>query len=231
MAGLVLALAVRAAGRAVIDTAESAQAATAARVGAQVERELGAGERAIEDFEQALAQGVVDDHDGESVRRYLTAALIGQRGLTELTLTSGTFASYADDGAMVLAADERWQISVFRERSGAIGARTVTSGEGADPTAHPTFQAAANRAFRDRALWSDLAFSQLDAELPEAQRRKTMTVQKAVYAKQDAKEGGPDRFAGVLRAGILGDTLDRIVDRRWPAIRTASSSATTSGGW
>jgi adenylate cyclase len=211
VAGLVLALAVSVAGRAVIHTGESARAATAARVGAQVEGELGAGERAIEDFEQALAQGVVDDRDVESVRRYLTAALLGQRGLTELTLTSGTFASYADDGAMVLGADERWQISVFRERSGAIGARTVASGEGTDPTQHPTFQAAANRAFRGRALWSDLAYSQLDAELPAAQRRKTMTVQKAVYTKA---ESGADRFSGVLRAGILGDTLDRIAADR-----------------
>jgi adenylate cyclase len=216
MAGSVLALAVRAAGQAVIHTGESAQAATAARIGADVERELGAGERAIEDFEQAMAQGVVDDRDGESVRRYLTAALIGQRGLTELTLTSGTFARYASDGTMMLGADERWQISVFRERSGAIGARSVTSGEGTDPTQHPTFQAAANRASQGRALWSDLAFSQLDTELPASQRRKTMTVQKAVYTKQDVKDAAAgDRFAGVLRAGILGDTLDRIAaDRR-----------------
>jgi adenylate cyclase len=222
VAGLVLALAVRAAGQAVMHTGESARAATAARVVAQVEGDLGAGERAIEDFERALALGVVDDREGESVRRYLTAALIGQRGLTELTLTSGTFASYADDGAMVLGADERWQISVFRERSGAIGARTVTSGEGPDPTEHPTFQAAANRAFRGRALWSDLAFSQLDAELPPAQRRKTMTVQKAVFARTEGADGGGGpagegaRFAGVLRAGILGDALDRIGAERAP---------------
>ena len=134
-------------------TGEGAQAATAARVGAQVEGELGAGERAVEDFEQALAQGVVDDHDGESVRRYLTAALIGQRGLTELTLTSGTFARYADDGAMVLAPDERWQISVFRERSGAASARAPSPRTRvADPTAHhdlsrrpPTARSAAAR--------------------------------------------------------------------------------------
>ncbi len=202
IAGLVLALAVRAAGEAIVHTSEAARAATAARVVTQVEGELGAGERAVEDFEQAVALGLVDDRDGESVRRYLTAALIGQRGLTELTLTSGTFVRYADDGATVLAPEERWQISVYRERAGGIGTRTVSSDEGPDPTVHDTFKAAANRQARGHALWSDLAFSQLDAGLPEAQRRKTLTVQKAMFAG--------DRFVGVLRAGIVSDALDRV---------------------
>jgi adenylate cyclase len=205
LAGLVLALAVRGAGQVVIRSGETARAATAARIVSEVERDLGAGERAVEDFEQALAQGIVDDHDGESVRRYLTAALIGQRGLTELTLTRGTFVRYADDGAMVLAPEERWQLSVYRDRTGELGTRTVSSDEGPDPTAHDTFRAAANRAFRGRALWSDLAYTQLDAALPVGQRRKTMTVQKAVFTG--------DRFVGVLRAGIASDTLDRVGDR------------------
>ena len=114
---------------------------------------------------------------------------------------------------MVLAPTERRQISVYRDAAGAIKTRTVTdapAGGAADPTQHDTFRAAAQHDRKGQAIWSDIAFSELDAALPEARRRKTMTVQKALFA------GDSGAFIGVLRAGIVSDTLDRMGLERAP---------------
>ena len=89
LAGLVLTLAVRTAGQAIIRTGEAARIARATQVATAIEGDLMVAERAVEDFEQALANGIIDARDPTSVRRYLTAELIAQRNLTDLTLTSG----------------------------------------------------------------------------------------------------------------------------------------------
>src|SRR6185295_4688488 len=83
----------------------------------------------------------------------------------------------------------------------------VVPGGPADPTMHDTFRAAVHRDARGEVLWSDLAFAEHDADLPGAARRKAMTVQKAVFVRG---EGGTERLAGVLRAGIVSGTLDRL---------------------
>lgn len=73
-----------------------------------------------------------------------------------------------------------------------------------DPTTHPTFITPARRDFRGQLLWSDLHWSQLDVDLPAAERRVEVSVQQAVT---DA--GG--RFVGVLRAGLSTRKLDDTV--------------------
>ena len=210
LAGLVLTLAVRTAGQAVIRTGEAARVARATQVAAAIEGDLSVAERAVEDFEQALANGILDARDPTSVRRYLTAELIAQRNLTDLTLTSGQLNRYGEEGGAVLTAQGRWQASAFRDNTRKIDQRLVDNivpdGE-SDPTLHDTFRAAANRDARGRALWSDLSFTELDAALPLERRRKVMTVQKAIFASNGTSAG---RFVGVLRAGLVSDTLDRI---------------------
>ena len=222
LAGTVLTLAVRTAGRAVIQIGEAARDDRAARVTKAVERDLGAGERAVSDFEEAMGAGAIgpapeipardraghllEAFDQGALRRYLTAELIALHSLTDLTLTSGTFERYDEDGGMVLAPAGRRQISVFRDAAGVIKSRVVVdapAGDVTDPTEHDTFRAAAHRDRKGRAIWSDIAFSELDAALPEARRRKTMTVQKAIFSASGA-------FIGVLRAGIVSDTLERM---------------------
>ena len=210
LAGLVLTLAVRMAGQAVIRTGEAARIARATQVATAIEADLSVAERAVEDFEQALANRIFDAHDPTSVRRYLTAELIAQRNLTDLTLTSGDLTGYGAEGQAMLRAQGRWQASAFRDAAGRIEQRLVDRvipDEASDPTLHDTFRAAANRDARGQSLWSDLAFTELDATLPLEQRRKVMTVQKAIFTS-----GGTDagRFVGVLRAGLVSDTLDRI---------------------
>ena len=235
LSALVLVLAVRTASEAVVRTGEAARVARASQVANAVETELGVAERAVEDFETALGARLVDDHDPQSLHRYLAAELIALRNLTDLTLTTGALLHYDDDGQAVLAPEGRRQISLYRDSVGATRDRLlddVAPGSATDPTLHDTFRAAANRDARGQALWSDLAYSELDSALPEPQRRKTMTVQKAIFVTGgDAPSG---RFVGVLRAGIVSDTLDRIGPAR-PAHRVGedglSPSEPAAGGF
>src|SRR3954464_2182210 len=115
LAALVLGLSVRTSSAAVLRVGESARVARATQVVTAVESDLGAAEKAVEDFERALAEGVVDDSDGLSIRRYLTAELIALRGLTELTLTSAPLEGYDDAGDARLGSAGRRQLSVFRD--------------------------------------------------------------------------------------------------------------------
>jgi adenylate cyclase len=208
LAGAVLVAAVRTAGDAVVHAGETSRELVASRVAAEVEAELGVAERATGDFEKALALDAVDDRDPTSLRRYLLAEAIALPGLTDLTLTAGVFARYEDDGGMTLERDGRRQLAAYRDSQGVLRARAAPSFEpdsDADPTRHDTFRTAANRELKGKAIWSDLAYSELDDAGAGSWRRKTLTVQKAIF-------GRGDRFVGVLRAGIVSDTLDRVGD-------------------
>jgi adenylate cyclase len=210
LAAAVLVLAVRSSSAAVFRVGESARLARAGQVVSAVESDLGAAEKAVQDFERALAEGVVDADDVGSVQRYLTAELIALSGLTEVALTSGQLQGYDDGGDARLGLAGRRQVSVLRTARGDIDQRVddrIAAGSPTDPTLHDTFRAAAHRDARGQALWSDLAFAEHDAGLPPEARRKTMTVQKAIFGQD--RQGTP-RFIGVLRAGIVSATLDRL---------------------
>ena len=79
-----------------------------------------------------------------------------------------------------------------------------------DPTSHATFTTPAQENFSGRLLWSDLHWSQLDADLPEAQRRVEVSVQQVVT-------DGAGGFLGVLRVGLLAQQLDRAVQLKMAA--------------
>jgi len=214
LAAGVLTLAVRAAGKAVVATGESSRNTTAARVVADLEAELGVAEAAVADFERGLTVGVLSNADlradpradPQALRRYLTGEMIARRGLTELTLTMATFERYDDQGNLVVAAHGRRQLSVFRDSADGLVVHTVADvipGMQGDPTQHDTFKTAAHLDSRGKALWSDLAWSERDAALPPNQRRKILTVQKAIVDTAGV-------FVGVLRAGIVSEALDRV---------------------
>ena len=73
-----------------------------------------------------------------------------------------------------------------------------------DPTTHATFVTPAREDFSGQLLWSDLHWSQLDAALPESQRRVEVSVQQVVTDVAG-------EFVGVLRVGLLTQQLDRAV--------------------
>jgi adenylate cyclase len=72
-----------------------------------------------------------------------------------------------------------------------------------DPTEHPTFVTTARQGNYGRAIWSDLSFSELDAALPQLERRVVVTLQKAV-------EDVPGHFAAVVRVGLFTRTIDSL---------------------
>ncbi len=73
-----------------------------------------------------------------------------------------------------------------------------------DPTTHPTFTVPSRPEYRGRALWSDLAFFEADAALPETARRRVVSVQKALWSAAGA-------FVGVARVTLASDRLDELV--------------------
>jgi adenylate cyclase len=76
-----------------------------------------------------------------------------------------------------------------------------------DPTLHPTFVTPTRQDLLGTPLWSDLHWSQLDADRPETQRRVEVSVQQVVIDATGA-------FLGVLRVGLLTEQLQRAVALR-----------------
>jgi len=213
VAGGVLSLAVSSAGGVIVQTGEAARVERARQVSASVDAELGRAEQALEDIERGLAARLIDGRDPDSVARALTFELLAVHPLTDLTFTAAMVERYAD-GEAILAPNGRWQVRAFRDEQGNVRQRSTrdfTPGAPGDPTLHDTFRAAAREDSRGQTLWSDIAFSDLDAALPPARRRKTLTVQRALAS-------GPAgiAFLGVLRAGLTSETLDGIGSRRAP---------------
>jgi adenylate cyclase len=73
-----------------------------------------------------------------------------------------------------------------------------------DPTTHPTFTVPSRPEYRGRALWSDLAFYEADVALSEIERRRVVSVQKALWSTAGA-------FVGVMRVALQSDRIDALV--------------------
>ncbi len=107
---------------------------------------------------------------------------------------------YQENGAFVADRRECETTSRFS----AVPPRRESGAVISDPTLHATFSTPARRNFSGRLLWSDLHWSQLDADLPETQRRVEVSVQQVVTDRDG-------EFLGVLRVGLLAQQLDRAV--------------------
>ncbi|MCA9794921.1 MAG: hypothetical protein KC910_24100, partial [Candidatus Eremiobacteraeota bacterium] len=172
----------------------------------------------IEEFERQIKVGLVHPRDTEEVEAFLFSTLLDHPDLLE--------ASFTFDLA------EKGQVSVVRRRS-PVGDQLVTLmtregrqgferwdrirpvggaltsgnlslwGEVPDPTSHNTYTTPVTRR---HAQWTDLSYCQLDAGLPEKERRVTLSVQKRI-------EDRAGRLFGVLRIGILTDRIDQQMQR------------------
>jgi adenylate cyclase len=207
--------------RSIVARSAERREATAMRVQERLSDELAVVSRAIDSVERAMTTGALPADDAEVVEARLFSELLDHPTLSDLTLTH--------PGPTGLA----WQLSVFRvsarpssevwtrriRREGATLVQEVRRrgnraavravpferepGTPADPVEHDTYSEAVKPANYGRAIWSDLAYSELDHALPEAERRVVLTVQKAV-------EDAPGHLAGVLRAGLLARTIDAL---------------------
>ena len=199
-------------------------------------------------FQRQIKLGFVDPADPKAVESALSELLLAKADVSEITVTYAEQTGFDADGEIQLAAVPRWQVSVVRsttaqgdellwsryvhqEGSGFVADRRTfepalapplvhreRSANVSDPTAHLTFTTPASRDFSGQLLWSDLHWSQLDAD--EAQREIEVSVQQTIA-------NASDKFAGVFRVGLLTHQLDRAVQlssrRRRSPILIASS--------
>ena len=183
-------------------------------------------------FQRQVKLGFVDPADPKAVESALFELLLAKADVSEITVTYAEQTGFDADGEIQLAAVPRWQVSVVRstnaqgdellwsryvhqEGSGFVAnlrtfepalAPALSHRERianvSDPTAHLTFTTPASRDFYGQLLWSDLHWSQLDAD--QAQREIEVSVQQTIA-------NASDKFAGVIRVGLLAQQLDRAV--------------------
>jgi adenylate cyclase len=220
--------------RTLLVTSERLMAQASRRIAERLEGHLGEAERVVASIEEQLRLGVVSTAVPETIEPALIAALIAHEHVTEVTLTIGrAVGTYADrdgvhdPGDLRLADEGRAQVSVARQApTPGIAVRRLAFEDGAwiatlrqlpsaeavrdtatapaDPTHHATFTVPARREFHGQALWSDLAYAEADAALPEPDRRRVVSVQKALWSRDGT-------FVGVLRVALLSDRIDELV--------------------
>lgn len=213
--------------RAVLESAERLRESASLRIATHAQDYLYAAQKAIEDVEAQIQAGALRADPPAAVEPGLLGVALGNPNLAEVTLTHARLERSADADVR-LAPAGRWQLSVYRRLEGGTSTlmtRSVQPSGGSfacvirapllaarvagcggaqdDPTEHPTFETPIRADLYGQAVWTDLHFSELDAQLPEPQRRVIVNVMKAV---EDAR----GVFVGVLRAGLLVEQLDAI---------------------
>ena len=204
----------------------------AGRVAQRLSNDLGTAKATVENLERAIRLGTLAAGDPQAVEANLFSSIVDDPSLSDATFTQAAWGKYEADGKARIESGAPWQISVFRNagrgetrvdsrrvslESGHfvayvrhrtpgglfLGAPFEKEGEAPDPTRHSTFETTASKAHAGTALWSDSAYSELDAMLPADERRVVMSVQKAV-------EDAAGHFAGVVRVSLLAGTIDAL---------------------
>ncbi len=221
----------------IVRSADAVRKERAERIGRDVERYLDQAAQAVRHIENQIRFGACRAEDALSVEQHLFGEVLNSPDLAEVAFTHAVGRGHAEDGAPLLAPENRWQVAVYREtenpsspihsrftfrdrgrfvtdlRQRAAGGALLAAplqrapGEPADPTEHLTFATPAEERFAGQLLWSDLSHAEMDEARPEEQRRVVVTVLKAL-----ADASG--RFAGVVRVAILETNLDALAAPR-----------------
>jgi class 3 adenylate cyclase len=235
--GILFAVVLNESRAAIIESSERIRDQASSEITERVTSFLSKAPDTVSAFQQQIKLGLVNPSDPQAVESALFALLLAKSEVSEITLTHGEKIGFNEEGAIQLARVPRWQLSAVRSTDNKEGAehfwsRYVRQEDGAfvayrrtlqpgwnligppasrevsttvsDPTSHLTFTTPASRDFQGRLLWSDLHWSQLDANQPQEQRDIEVSVQRTVA---DAS----DKFAGVIRVGLLAEQLDRVV--------------------
>lgn len=149
-------------------------------------------------YGRALGIYESDDPPHEAGDLRLEAVKSGQVSVTRATTDPSTalLVRRVTPGVRGWHAEETWVAG--------DGTRTPAeppAAEPIDPTIHPSFTTPARPEFRGRALWSDLSFFEADGALPESERRRVVSLQKALWTK-------PGTFLGVVRVTLNSDRVD-----------------------
>ena len=234
--GLLFAIVLNESRATIIESSERIRAQASSEISERVTTFLSKAPDTVAAFQRQIKLGLIDPSDAKAVESALFALLLAESDISEITLTCGEQTGFNEDGAIQLAATPRWQLSVVRstdkkdgehlwsryiyqenaafvadrrilQRNSTLGAPSISRESGtlvSDPTLHLTFTTPASRDFYGQLLWSDLHWSQLDANQPQDRRDIEVSVQQTVA---DAS----DKFAGVIRVGLLAEQLDRAV--------------------
>jgi adenylate cyclase len=216
----------------ILQRSDKIRDAAALQIDAALSSELGVAATALDSVAAAMRFGALRSDDSTAVEARLFSELLDHPTLSDITLTHATLTGFDTNEGAILAPGDRWQITVYRRspdagspidtrrtfadggrfvsyvrrrpRDGALASHAFERGQdSADPTHHPTFETTVSQPFYGRAIWSDLSYSELDASLPESQRRVVVTLQQAT----DDISG---HFVGVLRAGLVAQTVDML---------------------
>jgi adenylate cyclase len=220
----------------IVESSERLRDQAAREVGDRVTTFLSEAPARVRQFQSEVASGLVDPKNPAALEAALFALLLSDANLGELSLTYGEMIGFDGDQIALADAprgefsvsrvpgsgDHLWSRHVHREgevfvadrrefRPGTlIEAMAVTReqvGTLPDPTEHLTFKTPARKDLQGQLVPSDLHWSQLDAELPEAQRRVEVSVQQSVV-------DSAGKFLGVFRVGQLTEQLDRATHLR-----------------
>ncbi|HWZ87488.1 MAG TPA: hypothetical protein VNW92_01525, partial [Polyangiaceae bacterium] len=211
----------------ILQFSERLRLSAAERVEGSVARALGTAQDALSHVARTVQVGAVGPDDLAALEVALYTELANSARLAEVTFVRADVLGYDGEGEAQLAAQGRFQISVFRAAEGAFVTRvTRQAAKGFemqtrdrkpgdafdsvpfvargptddDPTRYPTFTVTIAKQNSGRVLWSDLHYSELDTAEPKS---VVLSVQKAVV-------GPLGQVIGVVRVALLTTDLDAI---------------------
>ena len=221
--GVLLAVLLRGWRVSVMDRARTLREEASNAIGVQVEGELYQAQRVLEDVEKLVRLEALHPDDPLSIEAALFAQVVANPRLAEVTFT------------VARATGTPWQLAVVRILDGGrVVTRYTALEQGrfvvhvrdrppdgalleaplerraerlvANPTEHLTFRTTVSAPFYGRTIWTELHWSELDADLPAEQRRVEVAALKAI-------EDRAGDFLGVLRVGLLTQQLDELTRR------------------
>lgn len=206
------------------------QAQQADQIRAHVVAELGRAERIVQDLDRGVRSGAILVDDRATLEAQMFTRLAHDIQIEEVTFTRAEVIGYNQDDEPITKPNTSWKLSVGRSYDGKIRTRLSEHDEALgfgfsehwhaddrystdpfkkvgpadDPATDFTFVVLASKYNRGKTFWSDLHFSDLDQEFEQTQRRRVLSVQRAI-------EDASGKLVGVIRVGLLTDEIDRIV--------------------
>jgi adenylate cyclase len=206
--------------RTLVDASDQLRVAAAERVTAQIASHLGEANQAIEDIDGAIATGLASPRDRDAIARLLRVEMARHEGLTELAFTWAPevaraqleYWRAAEPEAPIELHRVSWNGKAWIRELGHVTAGAVVKWmpeagpPPMDPTDNKTYKTPTRPGWRGESVLSDLAYAQRDVPLPEPSRRRIVTVQRALTDRSG-------EVIGVVRAGVLSEYLDQLVQK------------------
>jgi adenylate cyclase len=223
--------------RGVLATSELLRRATSMLIVERMQAYFDGAERLVRSLERQIQLGLWDPADPKSVEAALFSAVLDHPGLAGASITVGRAVGWEDDGRMLLAPADRWQITVYREgleAGGALQTAWVRAGQGSfvldvwrrrpgDGLHEAVHDPAAARKVVDptddptfitpasRPHYESGRTLWSDLSFLEADAHLPEAERRVVVGALRSLRDRSGGFAGVLRIGLRAETIDRIV--------------------